>query len=457
MKNGDISFWADSTREGAPRYEALGADASADVVIVGAGLTGLWAAHYLREADPALRITVLEAETVGFGASGRNGGWLAGLLPGNRDALARRYGRPAVLAYLAAIDDSVDESIRVAQQEGIEADIVNSGTIEFARSPSQQARLLAHYEHERDFGGTTVRLLDAAELAERMVVAGALGAVFHPQAARIQPAKLVRGLAAAVAARGVRIHEHSRALEITPGRVVTRGATITAPVVLRATEGFTTRLPGGAREFLAMNSSMVVTAPQSQQFWDEVGWAGSELIGDAAHDYVYGQRTADGRIALGGRGVPYHFRNGFDARGATAPATVEALRHSLLALFPSADPTIEHTWSGVLAVARDWNARVTFDRASGMGAAGGYVGHGVAATNLAGRTLRDLVLGRDSDLTALPWVGHGSRAWEPEPLRWLGVRGIYAAYRFADAAESRRPSAATSIVARIADVVSGRP
>ena len=116
---------------------------------------------------------------------------------------------------------------------------------------------------------------------------------------------------------------------------------------------------------------------------------------------------------------------------------------------------IDHAWAGVLGVPRDWSATVGLDRASGLGWAGGYVGTGVTATNLAGRTLRDLVLGYDTELTRLPWSGHRSRKWEPEPLRWLAVQGIYAAYRAADRAEFRgRPT--TSPLARVADLVAGR-
>ena len=231
---------------------------------------------------------------------------------------------------------------------------------------------------------------------------------------------------------------------------------MTAPVVVRATEGFAPQQ--GSREFLAMNSHMIITRPQSDRFWDEVGWSGHELISDAAHDYVYGQRTSDGRIALGGRGVPYVYGNGFDLTAPTPRSTVSTLRASLRRMFPTIDVSeLEESWSGVLAVSRDWNARVTWNRSSGLAAAGGYVGHGVAPANLAGRTLADLITGTDSPLTALPWVNHTSRSWEPEPLRWLGVRSVYSAYRAADALETARFDERTSRIAILADRISGRP
>jgi len=239
---------------------------------------------------------------------------------------------------------------------------------------------------------------------------------------------------------------------------------VTARFVVRATGGFTARLPGERRTWLPMNSSLIVTAPLPTPAWAEIGWAAREVLGDAAHAYVYAQRTADDRIALGGRGVPYRFGSRFDSDGATPPGTVRSLHAALRRLFPAAgDAAVEREWSGVLGVPRDWTATVELDRATlgldratGLAWAGGYVGTGVAAANLAGRTLTDLLLGRSTALTALPWVDHRVRRWEPEPLRWLGVRGLYVAYRAADRAEHRgRPT--TSPLARIADVVSGRP
>jgi glycine/D-amino acid oxidase-like deaminating enzyme len=206
-----------------------------------------------------------------------------------------------------------------------------------------------------------------------------------------------------------------------------------------------------------MNSSMIVTEPLPGPVAEAVGWRRREVLGDTAHAYLYAQRTVDGRIALGGRGRPYRYGSRTDNDGRTQPATVAALTGLLRTLFPAAaDVPIAHTWSGVLGVPRDWCTTVTYDRATGVGAAGGYVGSGLAATNLAGRTLADLVLGRDTEITRLPWVGRRVRKWEPEPLRWLGVHAMYAMYRQADRNEYRSGSPATSRIARIANAISGR-
>lgn len=433
-------------------------DIDRDVVIVGGGLTGLWAAHYLIEANPKLSIAILEATRIGHGASGRNGGWLSNLIPGHERKLTGRYGEPAVRHFRDAVRDSVDESIRVADHLGIDADIVKGGTLSLAFRPAQARRqrekvARSNRAHPED----ALQLLSAAQVAERLRATGVLSGVFNPHAARIHPGKFVHGLAASLIERGVEIYEGAAVERFEPGRAVTAAGRATGSWVVRATEGFTTALPGGAHEFLSMNSSVMITKPQSAEFWRNVGWSGQELLSDAAHDYVYGQRTADGRIALGGRGVPYRFGNGIDLEELTPASTIRTLTRALDAMFPGIDSEPDDSWSGVLGVPRDWNARVTVDSRLRLIAAGGYVGHGVAATNLAGRTIADLVNETPSDLSSLPWIGHRSRSWEPEPLRWIGARSIYLGYRLADRQEARSSSDSTSPFAKLSDLVSGRP
>ncbi|MFD8750759.1 NAD(P)/FAD-dependent oxidoreductase [Kitasatospora sp. NPDC059577] len=458
--NGGVSFWyaADGVPEPGP---GLPGDRDVDVCVVGGGYTGLWSAYYLKKADPSLRIALLEQRFCGYGASGRNGGWLYNGFAG-RGAFAKRYGQQRAAAMQRVMDDAVGEVVEVAAAEGIEADIVRGGVLEVARSKPQLERLRAFVEGERGYGEGRVELLSAKEAGERVDVAGALGGSWSPFGARIQPAKLVRGLARVVRDLGVEVYEGSAVTAILPGsayrkpRAVTGSGTVTADHVLRATEGFTAGLRGERRTWLPMNSAMVATEPLPADFWAETGWQGREVLGDFAHAYMYAQRTADDRIALGGRGVPYRFGSRTDSDGSTQAETVGGLRAILNRFFPAAaQARIDHAWAGVLGVPRDWCATVELDRVTGLGWAGGYVGSGVTTTNLAGRTLRDLVLGRDTELTGLPWVGHTVRRWEPEPLRWLGVHAMYAAYHAADRQEAGG-RVTTSPIARVADLVSGR-
>lgn len=455
IRNGLVSFWwRDMAR---PERPVLTERIDADVVIVGAGYTGLWTAYYLAEAKPGLRIVVLESRHVGYGASGRNGGWLSCAIAGNRRRMASRCGRASVLDLQAAMIDTVDEVISRAQREGINADLVRGGVLMVARNPAQLGRLPELGAQEREWGDSAARILDRDEVRALVSVDGALGGHFSPNTARLHPVKLALGLAAAVERRGVMLFERSAVHEIGRGVVRTERAEVRAPVVLRCTEGFTSSLAGQRRTWLPMNSSMIVTAPLPERVWDEIGWSTSPVLGDMAHAYMYAQRTADGRIALGGRGRPYRYASSTDTDGQTPAWTIEQLTGVLHSMFPAArDAAIDHAWSGVLGVPRDWCASFSFDQATGLGSAGGYTGHGVATANLAGRVMRDLVLGRETALTALPHANWRSRRWEPEPLRWVGVQAMYAAYRSADRAEARRGSGATSLTARVADVITGR-
>ena len=452
--NGRVSHWFN----GIPDSRApLPGNRDADVCIVGAGLTGLWTAYYLKRADPALRIIVLEARFAGFGASGRNGGWLSGLPPGHRNRLAKEHGRAGVLAWQRALNQSVDEVIDVARREAIDAGIVKSGTLRVARNEAQAGRLRKEVEEERSWGIDDILMLSGSEAAQRIRVDNLVLASFNPHCARVQPAELVRGLAVAVERLGVTIYEQTPVTDITAGRATTARGSVSAPIMLRATEGFTASLPGLRRRWLPMNSAMIATEPLSGDTWRSIGWEGRETLGDLAHGFFYAQRTADDRIAIGGRAVPYRYGSRIDRDGAVGEQTIRYLTHTLNSALPqTAGSPIAHGWCGVLAVPRDWSAGVNLERATGLGSAGGYVGHGVTATNLAGRTLADLVLDRATAVTDLPWVGHRSRTWEPEPFRWLGVRGMYQAYKVADWHEARGRST-TSPIAVVADRIARRP
>ncbi|MHC3814118.1 NAD(P)/FAD-dependent oxidoreductase [Streptomyces sp. DT9] len=454
--NGQVSFWFSQTGF-PPRRTPLDGSTTADVCVVGAGYTGLWTAYHLKKARPDWDIVVLEREFAGFGASGRNGGWLSGKIPGSPARFAEERGKEAVLRFQALMNEEVDVVLSTLSDEGISADAVKSGYLRVAHAPAQLDRLRASVIHDKKWGNTDETLLSATELKERVEVAGGLGAAFNPHCARIHPARLVTGLAESVVRLGVRLYESTPVTAIAPHEATTPFGSVSARHVLRCTEGFTSELPGEKRTWLPMNSSMLVTEPLPRAAWQSIGWEGQELFSDQTHAYLYGQRTADGRIALGGRGVPYRFGSRVDGNGGTSTRTVASLARTLAALFPAAaEVPVAHAWSGVLAVPRDWCPTVHLDRATGLGSAGGYVGQGVTASHLAARTLTDLVIGEDTERTRLPWTGRTSPRWEPEPLRWMGVHGMYAVYRAADRQEVEGRRTSTSPLARVADLISGR-
>ena len=415
------SFWLAALPECA-RRDPLPGDRQADVAIVGGGFTGLWTAYYLSLLDPRLRIAVLESAYCGFGASGRNGGWCSGLFPVAESVLARQYGaRPAAALY-RALAGTVDEVGRVATAEGIDCGFAKGGTISLARTPAQLRRAQAE--------PATFRT--AAQAREICGATGVLGGNYSEDCAALQPASLVRGLADAVQRRGVAIYEDTRVLRISKGSVATSHGTLRADVVVRALEGYTSALAGHRRALAPVYSLMIATEPLPAPVWERIGLARRETFSDHRHLIVYGQRTADDRLAFGGRGAPYHFGSRVSASYDQVPAVFAALRRALTEMF-DIDPPIAYEWGGPLGIPRDWMPSVGLD--GGLGWAGGYVGDGVAAANLAGRTLADLIVGVETELTTLPWVGHRSRRWEPEPLRWLGINAVLQATRLRDAWE----------------------
>jgi glycine/D-amino acid oxidase-like deaminating enzyme len=220
-------------------------------------------------------------------------------------------------------------------------------------------------------------------------------------------------------------------------------------VVIRATEAYTTQMPGSERRFLPLYSLMIATAPLEEDVWAQLGWRDGLLVDDRHYLFFYAQRTTDGRIAIGGRGAPYRLRSPIDDRNErdvrVRARLVGTLQRTFLA---AASAEVTHHWGGPLAAPRDWSMSVSFDQATGLGAAGGYTGHGVVAANISGATLADLVLRRDSDLVTMPWVGHQSPRWEPEPLRFLASEAIIRTLGAADRREdaSDQPARRTALL-----------
>jgi glycine/D-amino acid oxidase-like deaminating enzyme len=349
--------------------------------------------------------------------------------------------------------DAIDDIGDVVTREGIDCGWIKGGSLRVATTPAQLERVHAgvRARRERGLGDDDVRLLSAAEVNERVRIDGVLGGSFTPHCARVHPGRLVRGLADACERRGVQIFERSRAVALEPGVARCEPGAVHARFVVRATEAFTVGLPGEHRSYMPVFSHMVATEPLNDGTWSSIGWEQCETIADQRHLFTYSQRTADGRIAIGGRGAWYRIGSAIRAPDEQSPAVHAELERTLRAWFPAADGAeITHRWGGALAVPRDWSMSIAVDRATGLARAGGLAGHGVVASRLCGRTLADLLLGRESELTSLPWVDHRSRRWEPEPARVVAQRLITAVLASADRAEDagRGPARRAQIVAR---------
>ena len=437
----------------------LHGDVNVDVAIVGAGYTGLWTAYHLLTQQPGLRLVILEADHVGFGASGRNGGWCSGLFPVSRERIARAVGggpaaRQAAMDMVSAIRRSVTDIGRVVADEHIDCAWEHAGTVMLARSEPQLQRARADVADARAWGDTDddIRLLSGDDATAMLSATDVLGGTYTPHCATVHPRRLAMGLAEAVERRGGVIHEDTRVLHMEQdkvgGRVFTTRGVVRANAIVRATEGYTASLPGHQSVIAPVYSYMIATEPLSNVVWEQIGLQRRMTFADHRHVIIYGQRTADGRLAFGGRGAPYNWgsaiKPAFDRDARVHAMLIDTLRD----LFPVLDGVrITHTWGGPLGIPRDWFPRVMWDHTRGIGWAGGYVGDGVAASQVAGHTLADLILRRDTELTHLPWVNLPSRPWEPEPLRWIGVNAGLRAMSVADATESTTGRA--SVLARL--------
>lgn len=406
----------------------LDRDVEVDVCIVGAGYTGMWTAYALKKAAPNLDIVIVEAKYPGYGASGRNGGAVIPRLNGSRNYWANIGGEDGVRALEQALQETVDEVGRVIAEEQIACSYTKAGMLEIARTPLELQRLQQAVELDRQWGHgeDSVILLDKTEAMNRIAAEGVLAAKFTRQSASIHPAALALGLARVLQGLGVTIFHNSPVRSIEPRLVKTDTAFVKARYIVCATEAYTQSIASEQNRIIPVHTSMLVTELLSSKQLESVGWDNREVL-LADHPFLHLQRTATGRITIGGddNRMTYKFGSRPCADGATLTKVHDMYSRELTKLFPSLrGAAIEQSWQGVFGAQRNWAPAVGLDAKTGIAWGGGYVGEGLAASNLAGRTLRDLILGRTSALTRLPWVRSRSRRWELEPMRIIGATAI---------------------------------
>lgn len=423
------SYWLETCGDDLTPRPALDGSIDVDVAILGAGFSGLWTAYYLLEREPSLRVALLEAEIAGFGGSGRNGGGVGNRFPVGLRRLAALYGRQGALDTFHALDATVGEIERAATAEGIAMDYTRGGYLRLARGPHQVAAIESDVRAFEEFGlGDHIAYLDARQVAERVAVNGVSAAHYTQNSGKLHPAKLARGLARAVERRGASIYEQTRVTDYTTGAypaLHTERGHARAKTIVLAGEAYLARLPKLHRRVLPVYSLITATEPLSPAEWEQIGWEAREGLSSAAFTVNYLTKTIDGRILFGGRGAPYHFGSRIEDAYDTHGPTHAMLQQQVRAWFPLlANVRFTHTWGGPLGWPRDWIPNIGYDPTENLATAFGYTGTGVGPSNLAGRILADLITQRQSDLTRLPFVNHRSRNWEPEPLRWLGVRYV---------------------------------
>jgi len=448
------SLWHDHIRQSfTPRgpLTSHDTDTSWDVVIAGAGFTGLWCAIGVLTNSPDAKVLVLDKYYAGFGASGRNGGWVSALFPTETPALVTRHGLDQAIAMRREMITAVDEVGAWAKKFDIDCDYIKAGTTVMARKPIEVTRAKASIAEAEHYGVDSLTWLDPDQTVNSP---GLLGATFTPTTAAIHPAKLVRGLATAVEKLGGVVREQTTVHTISPRQVTTNRGTVRSHAVVDALEAYRATVSGRKRITLPLYSLMIATDPLPDSVWDEVGLAPGETFSDYRRLIIYGQRTADNRFAFGGRGAPYHFGSRISHRFDEVERVHTALTNTLADLFPQiGQPRISHRWGGPLGIPRDWHARVVFDATTGIGSAGGYVGDGVALSQVAGFTLADVITGHDTHRVHLPLVDTRWPRWEPEPLRYVGTMAGIVGTSLADAREASTNK--PSLVGRIVDRLTG--
>jgi glycine/D-amino acid oxidase-like deaminating enzyme len=394
----------------------------------------------LRE-NPGLRVAIVEKEIVGYGASGRNGGWCSSKFPVTAGMLERRYGREAARGLMLAMNRAVDEIERVCQEEEIDAHFHSGGLLTLARCEAHLAVVRnSHAGYERLGLGDQYQLLSAEEVGERIRVTRVRGALHARENASVHPGRLVRGLARAVERRGGVIYEKTEVLGFGGG---TNAHLLTASGELRARkalvlagEVYLTRLKKLHRALLPVYSLIALTEPLTAGQWAAIGWQNRESVASAKNTVDYLTRTADGRILFGSRGAPYCFGSRISDEQDRHAETHARIERTVVEWFPALEGIqFTHWWGGPVGMLRDWMPMVAFDAATRIATARGYTGQGVSTTNLTGRVLASLIAGKRAELETLPLTQRSSPNWEVEPLRWLAVRYMQKAFLRIDAAE----------------------
>ncbi len=442
MKNYEkYSFWLETAGDRLSPRPSLQRSTEVDVAILGGGYSGLWTAYYLLRANPGVRVAILEKEIVGFGASGRNGGWCSSRFPVTSTVLQERFGAAATRDLLLAMFDSVDEVGRICGEEGIAADFHKGGILSLARGPHQIDRIRASYEAYNSLNlGAHFQLMSAAECRERIKATNLNGGLYTPEGASLHPGKVVRGLAAAVEKRGGVIYENTEVIEVRSGSdaclITSAGEVRAKRSIVLAGEAYLTQLRRFHRTLLPMYSLISLTEPLTAAQWAQVGWQDRESLASNRYTVDYLTRTADGRILFGSRGAPYAFGSHISDDQDVHEPTHARVHKAVVEWFPALQGIkFTHNWGGPVGMPRDWMPTVRFEPNSRLGTICGYTGQGVATSNLAGRLLAAMIAANSKGLEKLPLAQHRSPKWEIEPLRWLVVTYMQRAFQRIDDAE----------------------
>lgn len=429
----DMSYWLGSTdyAPGPPLHGEI----EADVVIAGGGFSGLSSAYYLKEAYPDLKIVLLEANVIGFGASGRNGGFSMPLLGWDISYLLWAFKDSGIRAHHFMLD-CVRRTKEIVDKEQLDCDLEYNGLLVLARNAHQMRQLEQNLNAYHKAGCHDVELLEGARFAERVNSAWHVGALYEPETAILNPAKMARELRRVIAAKGVSVYENSKVGKVVPGEVVrleTDSGKVAAKRAVLALNAYGRKLRVQTNRYFPMHTYIILTEPLSDKLYEEIGWVRREGIEDKRQLVHYMRLTADNRILLGGRDAAYYFGNKTYGKEHNQ-RIFQGLEADLTGMFPMLKGTrITHRWGGPVAITPLMVPTFGYHRGfKNIAYATGYCGHGVALSLSAGLVTRDLLMRPDADyLKDLLFVHNNPWSWPVEPFRYplvAGVKGAMALY-----------------------------
>jgi glycine/D-amino acid oxidase-like deaminating enzyme len=412
---------------------------SLDVAIIGGGFSGLWSAYHLKKLQPSLNIAIFEQNYVGFGASGRNGGWASAEYPTSSTRLVKEHGLQVYQNLRKSLIESVDEIGEIAKKNGWQIDYAKGGSLVFATNTAQLKRISTQVDSEHNF-------LDSDEVKQLLNINKVKGGLFTPHCAALNPFKLATALAKFLETIGVEIFENSKVEEIFDKKIKVNGFEVGCDISIRATEAFTAR-KWLQNQQIPIYSLMVATEPLTAEQLIQIRNSQRATFQEACHLITYAQITGDSRLAIGGRGVRYKLFSRLSQRSEVDNRMHSALERRALRWFPHLEGIkFQYRWGGPVALTRRWQSYLNFDPESGRAAIGGYVGDGVTLSYLVSKTLAQKI--NNVKTLELPFVNQKIGRWEPEPLRYLAVNAGFKATVAADLEErfSSRPSVIANLV-----------
>lgn len=459
MEHTRHGYWLEEADAVAPAPPLQG-DREADVVIVGGGVTGLWAAWHLKQLRPEASVVLLEAESCGSGPSGRNGGF-CNVMWFSLPSMRKRWGDEAALAVARAAEAAVVGIGEFCEREGVDAWFRPHGYLQVSTATAHDSVWTASLDACRELGAAdAVVPLAAAEVAERCASPLFRTGAFYPGAASVQPARLALGLRERLIAAGVEVHESSpvRELRDAADGVLARSAhgTVRAGTAVLALGAAAKSWGGPLRSRLTVASSHIVLTEPVPDLLAEIGWTGGECITDSRALVDYFRTTPDGRIAFGWGGGRIAMGARLGGRSELDPAVVAATADHLHALFPGlAGRRITHAWGGPIDASPAHLPMIVPLSGGRAFAAAGYTGNGVGPSYMVGRSLASLALGRDDEPARLPFIDPAPTRVPPEPFSWIGGEAIRAGILVKENAElaGRPPSKIASAIARVPELI----